>query len=116
MPSRYEPCGLNQLYSLKYGTVPVVHRTGGLADTIAHPTGENMANRSANGFVFNDYKAAALESVLGIACEMYRNDKGAWEQIVTTGMRQDWSWKTSANAYEKLYEETLQRTAASAIA
>lgn len=114
MPSRYEPCGLNQLYSLKYGTVPVVHRTGGLADTIAHPTGENLANRTANGFVFDDYDAGALESVLGIACDTYRNDKGAWEQIVTTGMRQDWSWKTSAREYASLYEETLQRTAANA--
>ncbi len=111
MPSLYEPCGLNQLYSLKYGTVPVVHRTGGLADTIAHPTGDNLANHSANGFVFNDYEAGALESVLGAACEMYRNDQGAWEQLVRTGMSQDWSWKTSAKAYERLYEETLQRTA-----
>ena len=110
MPSLYEPCGLNQLYSLKYGTVPVVHRTGGLADTIAHPTGDNLANHSANGFVFNDYEAGALESVLGAACEMYRNDQGAWEQLVRTGMGQDWSWKTSAKAYERLYEETLQRT------
>ena len=114
MPSRYEPCGLNQLYSLKYGTVPVVHRTGGLADTIAHPTGENMANRVANGFVFNDYEAAALESVLSSACEMYRNDQSAWQQLVVTGMRQDWSWKTSASAYERLYEETLQRIARNA--
>lgn len=111
MPSRYEPCGLNQLYSLKYGTVPVVHRTGGLADTIAHPTGENLANRKANGFVFNDYDAAALESVLGAACVMYHNDRNAWEQLVVTGMRQDWSWKTSAAEYERLYEETLQRVA-----
>lgn len=111
MPSRYEPCGLNQLYSLKYGTVPVVHRTGGLADTIAPPSGENLANRKANGFVFEFYEAAALESVLGSACDMYRNDRPAWEQLVTTGMSQDWSWKTSAKAYEKLYEETLQRMA-----
>jgi len=116
MPSRYEPCGLNQLYSLKYGTVPVVHRTGGLADTITHPTGENLANRRANGFSFNDYDARALESVLGAACEMYRNDKPAWDQIVTTGMRQDWSWKTSARAYERLYEETLTRIAEEVVA
>lgn len=116
MPSRYEPCGLNQLYSLKYGTVPVVHKTGGLADTIAHPTGENMANHRANGFVLDKYDAATLESVLGAACEMYRNDKASWNQIVTTGMRQDWSWKTSAQAYERLYEETLQRVAEAACA
>lgn len=116
MPSRYEPCGLNQLYSLKYGTVPVVHHTGGLADTITHPTGENLANRSANGFVFYDYEAGALERVLGDACSMYRDDKPAWEQLVRTGMGQDWSWKTSAKEYAKLYEETLQRTAENAVA
>ena len=116
MPSRYEPCGLNQLYSLKYGTVPVVHKTGGLADTIAHPNGDNIANHRANGFVFDKYDAEALEHVLAQACEMYRSDKAAWHQLVTTGMRQDWSWKTSAQAYEKLYEETLQRAAASACA
>lgn len=109
MPSRYEPCGLNQLYSLKYGTVPVVHRTGGLADTITHANGENMAHHRANGFVFDEYDARALEATLSAACEMYRHDKAAWHQIVTTGMRQDWSWKTSARAYERLYEETLQR-------
>lgn len=116
MPSRYEPCGLNQLYSLKYGTVPVVHRTGGLADTISHPTGENLATRTANGFVFDDYEAGALESALSSACKTYRHDRGAWDQIVTTGMRQDWSWRTSAKEYEKLYEETLQRVAEGACA
>ena len=116
MPSRYEPCGLNQLYSLKYGTVPVVHRTGGLSDTISHPTGENLANRTANGFVFDDYDATALESVLGAACEIYRSDRNTWEQLVGTGMRQDWSWKTSAKSYEKLYEETLQRVVEGAFA
>ena len=116
MPSRYEPCGLNQLYSLKYGTVPVVHKTGGLADTITHATGENMANHRANGFVFDEYDAGSLERVLGVACETYRSDKAAWHQIVTTGMRQNWSWDTSAKAYERLYEETLQRTSAGACA
>jgi starch synthase len=109
MPSRYEPCGLNQLYSLKYGTIPVVHRTGGLADTIVHPTGETLAMRTANGFSFEDYDATALESVLGVACEIFRNDRAVWEQLVNTAMRQDWSWKTSARKYEQLYEETLQQ-------
>ena len=116
MPSRYEPCGLNQLYSLKYGTVPVVHRTGGLADTIAHPTGENLANRTANGFVFEEYATGALESVLELACDTLRTDPAIWDQLVSTGMRQDWSWKTSARAYAQLYEETLQRAAQTSLA
>ena len=116
MPSRYEPCGLNQLYSLKYGTVPVVHKTGGLADTITHPTGENLAHHRANGFVFDEYDARALEYILGKACETYRNDKSTWHQLVTTGMRQDWSWTTSAREYERLYEQTMHRVTAGLIA
>ena len=111
MPSRFEPCGLNQLYSLKYGTIPVVHKTGGLADTIVHPTGESLAQGTANGFVFSRYDATALERVLSEACETYRNDRPVWEQLVATGMRQDWSWKTSARKYQSLYEETVQRAA-----
>ena len=109
MPSRYEPCGLNQLYSLKYGTVPVVHRTGGLSDTIVHTTGETLATRTANGFAFEHYDAGALGSALGEACNIYCNDKATWSQLVTTGMRQDWSWHTSAQKYIDLYEQTLQR-------
>lgn len=116
MPSRYEPCGLNQLYSLKYGTVPVVHGTGGLADTISPPTGENLATRKANGFVLHDFTEGALEASLNQACDMYRHDRSTWEQLVETGMRQDWSWRTSAQAYERLYTETLQRAAATSFA
>jgi starch synthase len=110
MPSRYEPCGLNQLYSLKYGAVPVVHATGGLADTIVDATPENLATGSANGFSFARYEAAALEKTLERACETYRHDRRTWEQLVTTGMRQDWSWAESARKYVQLYETTISRT------
>jgi len=101
MPSRYEPCGLNQLYSLKYGTVPVVHATGGLADTIVNLTDETLAAGSANGFSFDEYTTAALADALERACGAYTN-RPVWEQLVRTGMRQDWSWNHSAREYAPL--------------
>jgi starch synthase len=108
MPSRYEPCGLNQLYSLKYGTVPVVHATGGLSDTITNATEETLAAGTANGFSFDQYTAAALAATLGRACQAYAN-RPLWEQLIRTGMQQDWSWKHSAIEYGQLYEHTLAR-------
>ncbi len=108
MPSRYEPCGLNQLYSLKYGTVPVVHSTGGLADTITNFTDEALSAGTANGFSFDQYDPAALADALDRACRAYA-DRGVWEQLVRTGMQQDWSWTHSAHQYGRLYEQTLVR-------
>jgi starch synthase len=111
MPSLYEPCGLNQLYSLKYGTVPVVHTTGGLADTITNFSEAALAEEAANGFSFGEYTVAALANVLDRACKIYAN-KSVWEQLVRNGMRQDWSWGHSAREYSQLYEHTLARRAA----
>lgn len=107
MPSQYEPCGLNQLYSLKYGTVPVVRATGGLADTITDATPENLQAGTANGFSFGPFDAAALEDSLRRACGTYRDKRDVWSKLVTTGMRQDWSWASSARQYVKLYEKIL---------
>jgi starch synthase len=106
MPSRYEPCGLNQLYSLKYGTVPVVHSTGGLADTITNFTETTLAAGTANGFSFDDYTIASLAEALDRACQAYAN-RPVWQQLVRNGMRQDWSWGHSAREYSHLYEHTL---------
>lgn len=108
MPSRYEPCGLNQMYSLKYGTVPIVRRTGGLADTITDCTGEALANRTANGFVFDQYATEALHQAIGRALGAY-GDASTWGQLVETGMRQDWSWSQSARRYLELYQQALAR-------
>jgi starch synthase len=108
MPSRYEPCGLNQLYSLKYGTVPVVHSTGGLADTITNVTESTLASGRANGFSFEDYTPASLANALERACAAYKN-RPLWEQLVRAGMGQDWSWNHSAREYSRLYEHTLAR-------
>jgi starch synthase len=111
MPSRYEPCGLNQLYSLKYGTVPVVHATGGLADSITNTTDETLASGRANGFSFDNYTPVALAQTLERACQTYFN-RPVWEQLVRTGMTQDWSWHHSAQEYGRLYEQALARRGA----
>jgi len=108
MPSRYEPCGLNQLYSLKYGTVPVVHATGGLADTITNLSDETLAAGTANGFSFDNYTPVALAQTLERACQTYFN-RPVWGQLVRTGMSQDWSWGNSAREYSRLYELALSR-------
>jgi len=108
MPSRYEPCGLNQLYSLKYGTVPVVHATGGLADTITNLSDETLVAGTANGFSFENYTTIALAQTLERACQTYFN-RPVWEQLVRTGMSQDWSWNHSAREYSRLYEHALSR-------
>ncbi len=108
MPSSFEPCGLSQLYSLKYGTVPVVRATGGLADTIVDCTPETLATKTANGFSFREYTALALSDTLRRAWDAYANQP-TWDQLIATGMQQDWSWHRSAKQYVELYEETLVR-------
>jgi len=102
MPSRYEPSGLNQLYSLRYGTVPVVRKTGGLADTIVDATPEAVARGIANGFVFEPYEPAALWEALDRAVRAFR-DRGLWRQLQQTGMRQDFSWRRAAGRYVETY-------------
>lgn len=107
MPSRYEPCGLNQLYSLKYGTVPVVHATGGLFDTITDLTEETFAAGTANGFSFDHYSTTSLADALDRACKAFAN-KHIWHQLIRTGMSQDWSWTHSAREYDRLYNQTTR--------
>jgi starch synthase len=103
MPSRYEPCGLNQMYSLKYGTPPIVRGTGGLADTVVNATLENLADGRATGFVFGDYSAHALYETVRWAVALFRDRPAQFRQIVRTAMAQDWSWNRSADAYDRLY-------------
>ena len=107
MPSRFEPCGLNQLFSLKYGTVPVVRATGGLDDTITSMTHETMAAGTANGFVFREYSPLALSETLRQACDLYCTDHPVWQHLMSVGMHQDWSWQRSARQYVRLFERTL---------
>lgn len=115
MPSQYEPCGLNQLYSLKYGTVPIVRATGGLVDTVVDANEHTIAIKRATGFAFQDYSSLALAEALERACRAYA-DRPLWRQLVETGMQQDWSWGRSAGAYSDLYEETYLRMNSPAIA
>jgi len=105
MPSRYEPCGLNQIYSMKYGTIPVVRATGGLVDTVA-PV--NLAKGSGTGFQFVEYSPEAFLSVLQTALKAYQN-KSLWNKLMLNAMAQDFSWETSAMAYIDLYHQTLNR-------
>lgn len=107
MPSRYEPCGLNQLYSLRYGTVPVVTATGGLVDTVTDATPENLAKGLATGFHVADYTADQLDQVLGEALRIRYHEPETWQKIVATGMSQDWSWRHVASQYEELYAGAL---------
>lgn len=109
MPSRFEPSGLNQLYSLRYGTVPVVRRTGGLADTIIDCTPQNLAAGKANGFCFDDYTAEALLQALRRAIWTFRDHPDIWRQLQRTGMLEDFSWDRSASEYEAVYRRMLQR-------
>jgi starch synthase len=99
MPSLYEPCGLNQMYSLKYGTIPVVRKTGGLADTIIDADAD--AN-NGNGFVFADYSAKALVDAVRRAVAAFRDEKG-WQKMIKRCMKQDFSWAIAADKYIKLY-------------
>ncbi|MFO0898492.1 MAG: glycogen synthase GlgA [Pirellulales bacterium] len=109
MPSRFEPCGLNQLYSLKYGAVPLVRATGGLADTITNATEQTLAARTANGFSFHDYSTLALSETLRRTCDLYLHHPEVWAQLLDTGMHQDWSWSSSARQYVELYGRTRAR-------
>lgn len=108
MPSRFEPSGLNQLYSLRYGTVPVVRRTGGLADSIVDVTPENLHLGRASGFVFDAYTTEALIATVGRAIAAYR-DPGLWRWLQQVGMRADFSWDRSAERYLALYATTVER-------
>jgi starch synthase len=102
MPSRYEPSGLNQLYSLRYGTIPVVRKTGGLADTIVDATPEALAAGTANGFVFEGYSADALLGAVTRALVTFRKPQ-IWRRLQAVGMRQDFSWGRSARRYIAAY-------------
>ena len=103
MPSRYEPCGLNQIYSLKYGTPPVVRATGGLADTIVNSSEEDIVAGRGTGFSFNEYTSHALYETVKWAVGLMRNRPADFHKIVVRAMRQDWSWDRSAEQYVAMY-------------
>jgi len=102
MPSRFEPCGLNQLYSLRYGTIPIVRKTGGLADTVSEFDGGK-----GTGFTFSEYSAAAMTKAIKKALAVY-SDSSLWQLLRIRAMSQDWSWAKSALRYRELYERIKQ--------
>jgi starch synthase len=102
MPSRFEPCGLNQMYSLRYGTPPVVFRTGGLADTVVDADETALADGSATGFVFDTPDVAAFLHAIRRALDLYRQP-AQWRRLQQSGMRQSFDWSDSAGHYLELY-------------
>jgi starch synthase len=111
MPSRYEPCGLNQIYSLKFGTIPIVRATGGLDDTI-EPW--DARTGKGTGFKFTEYNGEALLKTIKEALQAYR-DQTSWQVLMRNGMNKDFSWNASAREYGKIYEKVrLMRASAPA--
>lgn len=107
VPSRFEPCGLTQLYALRYGTVPLVRRVGGLVDTVVDATADALQQDTATGFMFGPATPAALSDAMGQAVKTFANTK-LWHQIVQRGMAQSFSWDDAAKEYVMLYQEALQ--------
>jgi starch synthase len=103
MPSRYEPCGLNQMYSLRYGTVPIVRKTGGLADSVQH---FDPATGVGTGCVFNDYDAPAVRWAVGLALDWY-GDRSRWQRLMLNAMAQDFSWSRQTAQYERIYRDAV---------
>jgi starch synthase len=98
MPSRFEPCGLSQMIAMRYGTVPIVRSTGGLADTVTNKT----------GFLFKEFSAGAFENSLKKAIHIYSADPARWRAMQLRGMEKDWSWKKPAGEYMKLYKKVIR--------
>ena len=103
MPSQYEPCGLNQMYSLRYGTVPVVRRTGGLADSVQR---YDPATGDGTGVVFEPFTAAALVAAIEVALDLYAQPPH-WQRLQRNGMAQDFSWTRQGGHYIALFERML---------
>ncbi len=106
MPSRFEPCGLNQMYSQRYGTIPVVRAVGGLADTVRDPT--TTTARRATGVVFEAYTPEALLGALTRALKLFGQPQ-KWRALQQAGMQQDYSWHRSAQEYVKIYDRAIKK-------
>lgn len=104
VPSRFEPCGLTQLYGLKYGTLPLVRRVGGLADTVVDSSLENLADDIATGFVFDRFDADGLRAALRRAFALYAR-KTDWKQVGKQAMRQPFGWDRAAEQFMSIYRQ-----------
>ena len=109
MPSHYEPCGLNQMYSLRYGTVPIVRKTGGLADTVWDwDELRSQGRNDGDGFSFKDPTPYALTTTVHRALQTFKN-REIWSTIQQNGMKRDFSWRASAKKYLQLYEKAARK-------
>lgn len=106
MPSRFEPCGLNQMYSLAYGTVPLVRSTGGLADSVIDVTSDAIRNKTATGVVFNDYDAASFFEAFQKCLALYR-ESDSYLNVAKSGMKRDSTWQCSAAEYASVYHRAM---------
>lgn len=107
VPSRQEPCGLTQLYALRYGALPLVRRTGGLADTVVDTNAQSLMDSTATGFVFKEPTSWLLGETIGRACRLYSQDPKAWARIQRHAMAQDFGWEAAAREYLDLYQHLL---------
>ncbi len=107
IPSAFEPCGLTQMYAMRYGAIPVARATGGLVDTVIPATIERIEKGVATGFLFTHYNAGAFLEAIHQAIHLYRNDQGHWDKLRRNAMARDFSWDRSAVAYEGLYGKAL---------
>ena len=115
MPSRFEPCGLNQLYSMKYGTVPVVSSTGGLVDTVVQYSKETMENGTATGFRFEPGDTDDMVAALQQGCSLFEDHPDRWKKLQKICMDQDWSWNKSARKYAEIYREASEKAGKTAV-
>ena len=106
VPSRFEPCGLTQLYALRYGALPLVRRVGGLADTVVDATATSLAEGLATGFAFDDDSPSALMSAIGRGAALFR-EREIWQRMIRRAMTRDFSWAAAARRYAAVYR-TLQ--------
>lgn len=106
MPSRFEPCGLGQIISLRYGTIPVVRATGGLAETIID---YDMDKENGNGFSYNEFNKVEFVKTLNRALKLYKNNQDEWMRLVIRGLKSDFSWKKPAYKYLELYEKAIEK-------
>ncbi|WP_300366665.1 glycogen synthase [Brachyspira sp.] len=108
MPSRFEPCGLNQIYSMKYGSLPIVHAVGGLKDTVINYNRNKSVNK-ASGFTFNDYSIKSFVNAMDLAFDLYYNNKSVWDKLVLNAMNKDYSLQKTILEYIKLYKKLLTK-------
>lgn len=106
VPSRFEPCGLTQLYGLRYGTVPIVRRVGGLFDTVVDTNADSVQANTATGFVFEQANVESLTEIIRRAIDIF-HQREQWSSIVKRGMNQDFSWNESSKKYLALYQDLL---------